>query len=332
MDFQQKIREEQIRDKINIIKATLPEIEKGGEGSRGGKIIGRTKSGQPIYAKSHNMPYETYSKEDHKDAAEAHSFEHRSAEDKLENTHDPVKRKQLQESIKMHRENAEGHIRRGDSIQKSAFDEFEPDMENIEKSLHVFGKYLGEEELDKFEKSINHKYFKREPVAGGGYKYYYTEADYKKEKGVGENKSDESDKLVNLAIASLLKEYGNPLSTKHRSDGSVLNYKKNKFFVDLEGNIKAEKKRTGDKKEENELESIFHRLNKVEESKNTENKSEEKFDHTFFDDYSLTGKEREIIMRAKGKDKDLNELQDLHDNSSNIDQKGRDYIRKFMHK
>jgi hypothetical protein len=48
------------------------------------------------------------------------------------------------------------------------------------------------------EKATGHKYFKREPKAGGGYKYYYTEAQYKKEK-IGASKDlkiDESGKTT----------------------------------------------------------------------------------------------------------------------------------------
>lgn len=75
----------------------LSDIVKGGEGSRGGKIIGHTKSGKPIYEPAiphaevikkrkkqmsqglqlepvkQAHEYEGYSKEDHKDAAEAHA-------------------------------------------------------------------------------------------------------------------------------------------------------------------------------------------------------------------------------------------------------------------
>lgn len=49
-------------------------IEKGGEGSRGGKVIGHTKSGKPIYHHEtySNENYSDYSKEDHADAAKVH--------------------------------------------------------------------------------------------------------------------------------------------------------------------------------------------------------------------------------------------------------------------
>lgn len=50
-------------------------IEKGGEGSKGGKVIGHTKSGKPIYesldAKHEN--YKNFTSKDHKDAALLHA-------------------------------------------------------------------------------------------------------------------------------------------------------------------------------------------------------------------------------------------------------------------
>ena len=47
-------------------------VDAGGEGSRGGKIIGHTSSGKPIYA-SHNHPtHKEFKSEDHYEAAKAH--------------------------------------------------------------------------------------------------------------------------------------------------------------------------------------------------------------------------------------------------------------------
>lgn len=51
------------------------EIEKGGEGSKGGKVIGHTKSGKPIYANgvANSIGYKDFTKEDHEDAYNKHS-------------------------------------------------------------------------------------------------------------------------------------------------------------------------------------------------------------------------------------------------------------------
>ena len=48
-------------------------LEKGGEGSRGGKVIGHTASGKPIY--DHGGEAESYNQQDHKDAREHHMNE-----------------------------------------------------------------------------------------------------------------------------------------------------------------------------------------------------------------------------------------------------------------
>lgn len=58
-------------------KAPENDIVKGGEGSRGGKVIGHTKSGKPIYdiKDPYNTPhpdYKKYTDEDHKDASNLH--------------------------------------------------------------------------------------------------------------------------------------------------------------------------------------------------------------------------------------------------------------------
>jgi hypothetical protein len=43
--------------------------------------------------------------------------------------------------------------------------------------------YLRKKGEDVIEKALSHKYYKREPKAGGGYKYYYTKEQYEKAKG-----------------------------------------------------------------------------------------------------------------------------------------------------
>ncbi len=43
-----------------------------GEGSRGGKVIGHTKSGKPIYDSHDHSSHKNFTKQDHKDAADIH--------------------------------------------------------------------------------------------------------------------------------------------------------------------------------------------------------------------------------------------------------------------
>ena len=50
-------------------------LEKGGEGSKGGKIIGHTKSGKPVYQgkTAYYSGYKDFTKKDHKDASDLHN-------------------------------------------------------------------------------------------------------------------------------------------------------------------------------------------------------------------------------------------------------------------
>lgn len=70
-------------------KAEDNDLEKGGEGSKGGKVIGHTKSGKPIYEPKGNMyarkgvigashkNYEDYTSQDHKEVADFHREKHK---------------------------------------------------------------------------------------------------------------------------------------------------------------------------------------------------------------------------------------------------------------
>ena len=65
LDFQ-KTQRERIMKSYNT-----PDIQKGGEGSKGGHIIGHTKSGKPIYENSIHSSAD-FTHEDHSDAMSAH--------------------------------------------------------------------------------------------------------------------------------------------------------------------------------------------------------------------------------------------------------------------
>lgn len=61
-------------------------IEKaGGEGSRGGHIIGHTQSGKPVYSGKKAENYHDFNSQDHRDANYVHSDEHRSNSNKAYN-------------------------------------------------------------------------------------------------------------------------------------------------------------------------------------------------------------------------------------------------------
>jgi hypothetical protein len=66
-----------IKNSENILKC----FEKGGEGSKGGKIIGHTKSGKPIYDRFNHPAHKDFTKEDHRDAGKVHDELHQKHSD-----------------------------------------------------------------------------------------------------------------------------------------------------------------------------------------------------------------------------------------------------------
>lgn len=69
------IKQNQENRRNTILKAfgeDSDSIEKAGEGSRGGNVIGHTKSGKPIYSSQNAKNEKSYSSKDHDDAAYAH--------------------------------------------------------------------------------------------------------------------------------------------------------------------------------------------------------------------------------------------------------------------
>lgn len=86
--------------------------------------------------------------------------------------------------------------------------------ETLRKELVFFRKKDSD-----IEKAAGHKYFKREPKAGGGYKYYYTEAEYKQAKGgVGEAKNNNHSE-----IAKKFKEISTNPNAEHKINGIIVN-------------------------------------------------------------------------------------------------------------
>lgn len=68
------IRKSRILD-IYGSREEVEELIKSGEGSRGGKVIGHTKSGKPIYQSSTDSGHQHFTKEDHEEAAALHNKE-----------------------------------------------------------------------------------------------------------------------------------------------------------------------------------------------------------------------------------------------------------------
>lgn len=89
----------------------------GGEGSRGGKVVGHTESGKPIYAHAHHDGHSGFTKKDHVDSERAHRNEadkHFAKNDALRRdaSAEPnrKKRHQLFDKSEHHREKAAFHL------------------------------------------------------------------------------------------------------------------------------------------------------------------------------------------------------------------------------
>ena len=93
-----------------IVKAfNEEEIISKAEGSKGGKVIGHTKSGKPVYAgkKASHEDYKNFTSQDHRDAGELHGEEFNKKEkpsfsqaDKSEEHHNMATEKLKTEKIK----------------------------------------------------------------------------------------------------------------------------------------------------------------------------------------------------------------------------------------
>jgi len=88
----------------------LDTVEKaGGEGSRGGRIIGHTSSGKPIYERGNAGHYDQWSKVDHRDAENAHSRHSEEAHERSKKAWLPSKKKEHAAQSAQHKERATYH-------------------------------------------------------------------------------------------------------------------------------------------------------------------------------------------------------------------------------
>jgi len=60
-------------EKFEELDNIFDKLEKGGEGSKGGKVIGHTRSGKPIYDSYNHPSHKNFSGTDHREAADLHS-------------------------------------------------------------------------------------------------------------------------------------------------------------------------------------------------------------------------------------------------------------------
>jgi len=112
-----------------------------GEGARGGKIIGHTQSGKPIYAASGNRNHKMFGKQDHEDAAvthrdlmdsKAHEGMRLGNPDGTISMKDMKRKEQLTKQIKEHRNHRDVHDSKHEGLDKSG-----DKMKDIFKSMGV---------------------------------------------------------------------------------------------------------------------------------------------------------------------------------------------------
>ena len=114
------------------------DLEKA-EGDRGGKVIGHTKSGKPIYDSANHEAHKNFSAEDHQDAISAHS--------KLHSPNGPGKfdRNMPKEEREAHKSEMSKHIRLRDKVTNGP-------QEKLQAHTTESGKKI---ELPKSEKGSN---------------------------------------------------------------------------------------------------------------------------------------------------------------------------------
>lgn len=128
-------------------KAEEREIEKGGEGTRGGHVIGHTKSGKPVYENKQAHTYKGFSKQDHKDAHEAHNKEAKRLHPYTlgKSGHDN-KANKAHEKLDHHSTTADDHLAEYDTLSEK---------EHEERTKGGEGKMFSKDQLKKFGRSVD---------------------------------------------------------------------------------------------------------------------------------------------------------------------------------
>lgn len=130
-----------IGTKIEKSLASHNDLEKGGEGSRGGKVIGHTKSGKPVYASGEKQ--KDFTKDDHHDAFQIHakiSDDHREKK----KVYGDLDKKEKEDIRKKHFDISREHSVSRDSIAKK---------ENPDKEVHEFEDLDGSKRYAKYGKT-----------------------------------------------------------------------------------------------------------------------------------------------------------------------------------
>jgi len=108
----EKAFEDLIGIETDPVEKAFGNLLKKGEGERGGKIIGHTKSGKPVYAhkQAHHIDHTNWSVQDHHDASRIHNFKAQEHNEKRLDKKTSEEGKKIQsQHYEIHRFRAKAH-------------------------------------------------------------------------------------------------------------------------------------------------------------------------------------------------------------------------------
>ena len=105
------VKGQEISNQAKAITIVLDELIKGGEGSKGGKVIGHTKSGRPIYDTFNHSDHKNFTPQDHANARTLHEKKAMKHYGTLHNAGAPVsRRKSAGQKHRHHMDQADAHM------------------------------------------------------------------------------------------------------------------------------------------------------------------------------------------------------------------------------
>jgi hypothetical protein len=163
------------REVIEKARAQADELSKGGEGSRGGKIIGHTKSGKPIYAtNARNIKHKEFNPSEHREAAVKNREEATKIYERARKVGPGLKQREILDDYELHQQFASEHeeqakLKEG-SVKKSIDNDLEKGKSMPIGTIHngfkkiAEGKWrkVSEYDLTKEEHEYQSKYAKEE--------------------------------------------------------------------------------------------------------------------------------------------------------------------------
>lgn len=209
------------------------DIQKGGgEGSKGGKVTGHTKSGKPIYEQHKHESHRSFSVEDHKDAIKLHRELAQKHFDVVNKTTSSSVKKKNNDSAYGHNEQANRHEREVNKKEKEAQHKVGDKVKASEKPVYDNHgdmaefhegqvKYANEKQVKFHEKLKQHHEYGRSLTAKeheAAAKYHEEISDSDKE--VAKDEGVEYEKTIHDDVVDYHKAYAKYLKEKE-SKGNV---------------------------------------------------------------------------------------------------------------